>query len=137
MERNLIVYESHEGDFFEKMGCFFAFRDYAKEMGGWQFYTKKGSIWFVLFIHEKVAGFCSAIKEKTHWYYDNFYILQKYRGLGYSKILHAKRNKIMFNKNKEIRVITDNEIQLKYYRNHKDFEEYGRRGKYTKFRRNI
>lgn len=136
MERKIVkVYYNHEDDFFSKMGEFFAFRDYAKEMGGWQFYTKKNSIWFLLFVDDVLCGFCSAIKEKTHYYYDNFYVLKEYRGLGYSKILHKKRNSVIFNTETEIRLICDNKIQIDYYSNNKEFEQYGKRGHYLKFRR--
>jgi len=133
MESRIVVYKNHEDDFFEKMGEFFAFRKYAHEMGGWQFYTKDGSIWIVLFVNNKVAGFCSIIQEKNHLYFDNFFMLKEFRGLGLSSELFKKRLDIALSMNQEIRVITDNPIQMKRYSKF-GFEHYGNRGRYNKYR---
>jgi GNAT superfamily N-acetyltransferase len=115
------------------MGKYFAHRKYAFEMGGWQFYTKDDAIWFVLMQENNVIGFCSIIQEKTHLYFDNFYILKEYRSNGYSKDLFDARLTFAKSLKKEIRVITDNPIQMERYKNY-GFKENGKRGKYTKFK---
>lgn len=127
------VYYNHEGDFFEKMGKFFAFRTYANEMGGWQFYTKEGSIWFILVDDDKILGFCSIIQEKGYIYFDNFYMLKEYRGKGLSKLLWKERMKVARAMKQEIRVISDKEIQFRRYER-EGFEFYGMRGHYRKYR---
>lgn len=127
------IYTNHEDDFYTIMGPFFANRKYAQEMGGWQFYTKEQTTWFVAFINNKVAGFCAAIHEPTHIYFDNFYVLQPYRGQGISNQLSNTRFNYAKQQNKEIRVISNNPIQFrKYIRN--GFIEHGHRGRYTKFK---
>lgn len=135
MGTNIVTYTNHEGNFFAYMGAFFAFRIYAQEMGGWQFYTKPGSVWFVAFdtSKDKVQGFCSIIQEKNHVYFDNMYVLPEYRGQGISRLLYDTRLKYAPLMGQEIRVITDNPIQLKRYRE-SGFIEYGKRGRYTKFK---
>lgn len=134
---NIYVYIDHEDDFFTLMGKFFAFRHYAHEMGGWQFYTKPGSRWIVATNEaNEVMGFCSIIQERNHIYFDNMYVLKEYRGQGISRALFEMRMKVAEMMQQEIRVITDNPIQLKRYRE-AGFEEYGMRGKYTKFRKTL
>lgn len=131
------IYTEHEDDFFAVMGKYFAFRDYAHEMGGWQFYTKKGSVWFVLKQNCNVIGFCSIIQERNHIYFDNFYILAEYRGQGLSRILWDTRMKYALTMKQEIRVISDNPIQIKRYEE-EGFSFYGMRGRYRKYKiRNI
>lgn len=133
MERNIVVYKDHECDFYEKMGCFFANRKYAFEMGGWQFYTKEKAIWFVLFENGKVIGFNSIIVEKNHLFFDNFYMNKEYRGKGLSKSLFDARFEYAKAIGMEIRCICDNPIQVKRYNDY-GFEQYGFRGRYNKFR---
>ena len=136
----LSVYNDHESDFWSIMGKYFAFRDWAHEMGNWQFYSKPGSWWFVLTkqIHsiedDSVIGFCSIINEKTHNYFDNFYIMPKYRGNGLSKILWDERWKKANELKREIRAISDNPIQIKRYED-SGMEFYGMRGHYKKYRK--
>lgn len=136
----LVIYMDHEGDFYTIMGKFFANRVYAQEMGGWQFYTKEGSIWFVLLKEENndnkkdVIGFCSIIREKTHLYFDNMYVIKEHRNKGYGNTLFNERLKYALTLNKEIRVITDNPIQINRYLKN-GFIQYGNKGRYTKFRR--
>jgi GNAT superfamily N-acetyltransferase len=133
MERNIITYKNHEGDFYEKMGPFFANRKYAFEMGMWQFYTKDNAVWFVMYQKNVVIGFCSIIIEKTHLFFDNSYIVKEYRGKGYYSELFKVRYEYAKEMNKEIRLICDNESQIKRYTNY-GFEHYGFRGRYNKFR---
>lgn len=138
MEIRIVTYMNHGGNFFQRMGKFFAFRDYAHEMGGWQFYTKPGSIWLVAMDANlmKVLGFCSIIQERNHIFFDNMYVLKEYRGRGISRKLFDQRMIEAEKLHQEIRVITDNPIQLKRYRE-AGFEEYGMRGRYTKFRKTL
>jgi GNAT superfamily N-acetyltransferase len=131
----IVTYTSHEDDFWHKMGPFFAFRSYAHEMGGWQFYSKPGSVWFVALLHNEVVGFCSIIQEKNHIYFDNFYVEKEHRNNGYSTILFKARLDFALSMKQEIRVITNNPIQLKRYHDH-GFMLYGMRGKYSKFKYN-
>lgn len=135
METRILTYTNHEGDFFTRMGKFFAFRIYAQEMGGWQFYTKPGSVWFVA-INEtnEVMGFCSIIQEKNHVYFDNMYVLREFRGNGVSRLLFDARLEYAKTMKQQIRVITDTPIQVRRYREC-GFEEYGMRGRYIKFRK--
>jgi GNAT superfamily N-acetyltransferase len=127
------TYTNHEGDFFQIMGKYFAFRDYAHEMGGWQFYTKKGSVWFVLMDGENVLGFCSIIQERNHIFFDNFYMLKEHRGKGLSRLLWEERMKYAKSMKQEIRVISDNPIQIQRYEK-EGFAFYGMRGKYFKYK---
>jgi len=127
------TYINHENDFWCKMGKFFAFRDYMHEMGGWQFYSKEGSIWFVATIDEKVVGFCSLIKERTHLFFDNFYVLKQYRGQRILSLLFEKGLKVALESKKEIRAITDNPIMIKKFGS-VGFEYYGNRGRYKKYK---
>lgn len=134
MGTRVIKYTNHDGDFFTHMGKFFAFRHYAHEMGGWQFYTKPGSVWFVAYDDSmNVQGFCSIIQEKNHIYFDNMYVLKEFRGKGISRLLFDARMDHAVLMGQEIRVITDTPIQLKRYREI-GFLEYGKRGRYTKFK---
>lgn len=134
MERYTVkTYTNHEEDFWAKMGRFFAFRDYAQEMGGWQFYTKPGSIWFVLYDCDNVAGFCSIIQERNHIYFDNMYVLKEYRGKGLSRMLWDQRMAYARQMHQEIRVISDNPIQLRRYER-EGFTFYGMRGHYLKYK---
>ncbi|TXH53477.1 MAG: N-acetyltransferase, partial [Desulfurellales bacterium] len=106
---------------------------FAAEMGGWQFYTKPGAIWLVLFDANDVAGFCSIIPEKTHLFFDNFYIRKEWRGRGLSNILHDARIEFAKKTGREIRVISDNPIQIKKYLS-QGFVADGMRGRYSKFK---
>ncbi len=128
----LMTYKDHEANFWELMGKYFAFRDWAHEMGGWQFYSKPGSIWFILIGDPGIIGFCSIINEKTHNYFDNFYIFPEYRKRGYSKILWDSRWEYAMSLKREIRVISDNAIQIKRYEDC-GMEFYGMRGHYKKY----
>lgn len=130
----LNIYDNHEDDFWSVMGKYFAFRDWAHEMGNWQFYSKPESAWFVLLKENLVIGFCSIIHEKTHNYFDNFYMMPDYRGLGLSKYLWDYRWQYATNLHREIRVISDNPIQFKRYEAC-GMEYYGMRGHYRKYRK--
>lgn len=127
------TYIDHEDDFYAIMGPYFANRKYAQEMGGWQFYTKDKAVWFLGFEGETLIGFCSAIFEKTHIYFDNFYVFKQYRGKGYSNQLSEARMGYCRKLNTEIRVISDNPIQHKKYIND-GFIQCGKRGRYDKFK---
>lgn len=135
MGTKIVTFSDHGKEFFALMGEFFAFRHYAQEMGGWQFYTKPGSVWFVAYdpYSLKVQGFCSIIQERTHIYFDNMYVLKEYRGQGISRLLFDARMQYAPLMKQEIRVITDNPIQLRRYRE-SGFLENGKRGRYTKFK---
>lgn len=134
MGTRVVVFPQHGKEFFALMGEFFAFRDYAQEMGGWQFYTKKGSVWFVALDDGGcVQGFCSIIQERTHIYFDNMYVLRECRGRWISRLLFDERLRYARRMGQEIRVITDNPIQLRRYRE-SGFLECGKRGRYTKFK---
>ena len=134
MERPVVkTYTNHEGDFWATMGRYFAFRDYAHEMGGWQFYTKAGSVWFVLRRGDDVLGFCSIIQERNHIYFDNFYMLKEYRGQRLSRLLWDARMAYARQMKQEIRVISDNPIQLRRYER-EGFTFYGMRGHYYKYK---
>ena len=133
MGLDIITYQNHENDFWCKMGPFFAYRKFAHEMGGWQFYTKDSSIWFVAFIDNEIVGFNSIIYEKTHNYFDNFYIMSAHRGKSISRHLHNKRLEYALQMNREIRVITNNPIQINRYKKN-NFIHYGMRGQYHKFK---
>ncbi len=130
---SIVTYLKHEDDFWCKMGKFFAYRKYAKEMGGWQFYTKDKSVWFVSFLDGEIIGFNAIIHEKTHSYFDNFYVLPEFRGKGLSTPLFNMRLNYAISLKREIRVITDNPIQIKRYTDN-NFIHYGMRGKYHKFK---
>lgn len=134
MERFVVrTYTDHEGDFWSLMGRYFAFRDYAHEMGGWQFYTKHGSVWFVLTDGKTVAGFCSIIQERNHIYFDNFFVLKEYRNQGLSRQLWDARMAYAKTMRQEIRVISDNPIQIARYKR-EGFCFYGMRGHYQKYK---
>lgn len=134
MERFVVrTYTDHEGDFWCLMGRYFAFRDYAHEMGGWQFYTKHGSVWFVLTDGKTVAGFCSIIQERNHIYFDNFFVLKEYRNQGLSRQLWDARMAYAKTMRQEIRVISDNPIQIARYKR-EGFLYYGMRGRYQKYK---
>jgi GNAT superfamily N-acetyltransferase len=134
MERFVVrTYKNHEGDFWALMGRYFAFRDYAHEMGGWQFYTKPGSVWFVLTDGKAVAGFCSIIQERRHIYFDNFYMLKEFRNKGLSRQLWEARMDYARSMRQEIRVISDNPIQIARYKR-EGFEYCGMRGHYQKYK---
>jgi len=135
MEFEIVTYKEQKEDFYSKMGYFFANRKYAQEFGGWQFYTKENAIWFVAYINGHVAGFNCIIIEKTYLFFDNFYIIEQYRGLGLSNKLHEKRFELAKQMNKEIRCICDNPIQIKRYIK-ENFTHYGFRGRYHKFKYN-
>ena len=135
--KNIKIYsynsEEQNSNFYSIIGKYFAFREYAKEMGGWQFYNKDNSVWFLLYVDDILAGFCCMFVENTHIFYDNFYIFKEYRNKGLSKILFDYRLKECKKYNKEIRAIVENPIQDKnYIRN--NFEYYGNRGHYKKWR---
>lgn len=130
----LNIYEDHEDDFWSVMGKYFAFRDWAHEMGNWQFYSKPGSVWFVLTESCGVTGFCSIINERTHNYFDNFYVMPEYRGKRLSRILWDERWKKANDLKREIRVISDNPVQIKRYEEC-GMEFYGMRGRYRKYRK--
>ena len=137
MERLFIkTYEKQSKMFWQEMGEYFANRKFANEMGGWQFYSVDSAIWFILCDSlSNIVGFNSIIPKSNHLFFDNFYIKKKYRGKGYSNLLHEKRFEYAKLMNKEIRLICDNPIQIKKY-NELGFEYYGNRGKYLKYRYN-
>lgn len=122
--------------FYGMMGQYFAHRKYAKEMGGWQFYNEDDSTWFVLLIDGEVAGFCSAFLRSTHVFWDNFYILEHYRGQGFSRVLSKARLEHSLKQGKEIRTITDNERQMHNYER-MGLKPYGKKGRYTKFKMEV
>lgn len=132
---NVQVFEQDDQDpfFYAIMGKYFADRKYAQEMGGWQFYNKENSTWFIAFDRGEVVGFCSNFNEKTHIYFDNFYVHKKYRGMGYSKILFEKRLSKAKEKQKEIRAIANNPIQIKTLIQF-GFKLCGTRGRYYKYK---
>lgn len=125
--------EQQDSSFYSIMGKFFAFRKYAHEMGGWQFYNKDNTVWFLMYLEDELIGFCSLFNENTHVYFDNAYIFKEFRGHGYSRQLFDARLTCARNLQKEIRVISDNPRQIhNYIRN--GFEFYGKRGRYGKYR---
>lgn len=130
---NIEIFTRETPKFWMLMGRFFAHRSYAQEMGGWQFYTKPGSVWFVAIQEGEVVGFCSAIEEGRYWFFDNFYVLTQHRGQGIGSILHEARMKHISKTNREIRVISNNPIQIKKYLQH-GFILTGTRGRYSKYR---
>lgn len=127
------IFKEETPQFWILMGKYFAYRTYASEMGGWQFYTKPGSIWFIAHENRHVLGFCSAINEGKYYYYDNFYVNKPHRGIGIGSMLHDIRNAEIKALQKEIRVISDNPIQIKKYKEN-GFVFFGMRGKYHKYR---
>lgn len=129
----LCVYREQDRAFYADMGHFFANRTYAAEMGGWQFYTKPGSIWFVAYIGGDVVGFCSAILEKTHWFYDNFYVLPQFRGIGIASKLHELRNNEIMPMMKEIRLIVNHPAQIHKFEQY-GFIQSGNRGRYRVYK---
>lgn len=133
MQLEIRAYYRHEGDFYTLMGPFFANRKYAQEMGGWQFYTKDRATWFVGLVDGQVVGFCSVIHERTHLFFDNFYVLKPYRGRGYSNLLSKKRIDYAKQLRKEIRVISDNPLQHRKYERD-GFRPSGSRGRYTVYK---
>lgn len=133
-----MTYATHTEEttaFYADMGKYFAHRSYAHEMGGWQFYTKPGSIWFLAKSKGVVVGFCSAINEGKYWLFDNFYVEKGYRGQGIASELHKIRCEVVFKTGKEIRVISNNPIQFKKYEQY-GFIYYGNRGRYKKYKWN-
>ena len=132
------IYEENDQnkDFYAEMGEFFANRSYAKEFGGWQFYNEPNSVWFISYISDQIVGFCAVFNRKTHIFWDNFYILKDYRGLGISTLMIKKRFLYCQKFKKEIRSITDNPIQMKNYKKI-GMVEYGKRGRYTKYRNKV
>lgn len=130
---NIEVFDSETPRFWLLMGHFFAHREYAREMGGWQFYTKAGSVWFVAVQDENVIGFCSAINERHYWFFDNFYVLPAFRGKGVGSALHEARMDRIRPTGREIRVISDNPIQHRKYLQ-QGFGFDGMRGRYSKFK---
>lgn len=126
-------HEAQKEGFYSTMGRFFAYRDYAKEMGGWQFYNQDNSTWFLAYTKKnELIGFCAMFNENTHVFLDNFYILPEHRGKGYSKELFDTRLKAAKRIGKDIRAIADNEIQMKNYERN-GFVHYGDRGRYKKY----
>lgn len=124
--------------FYGYMGEYFANRKYANEMGGWQFYNTDNSIWFVYIDEqENVNGFCSAIINKTHIYYDNMYVLEKFRRNSISKELFKSRQYYCEThyKKMQIRCIIDN-MNTHHQKTVESngFVYYGDRGKYKKYR---
>lgn len=122
-----------EATFYGMMGQYFAHRKYAAEMGGWQFYNEDNSTWFVLLVDGEVAGFCSEFVRSTHVFWDNFYILERYRGQGFSGVLSKARLEHSLKHGKEIRTITDNQRQMNNYAK-MGLQSYGKKGRYTKFK---
>ena len=128
----LQVYSDHEGDFYARMGPFFATRAYVKEMGGWQFYTLPGAAWFVcLSDSNQIQGFCSLVPKKGYLLLDNLFILPEYRGLKLSNRLMASAIAYAEGLHQEIRCITRNPTQLEKFIQI-GFEFTGTRGGYTK-----
>lgn len=132
MEPVITTFIEETPEFWQKMGRYFAHRSYAQEMGGWQFYTKPGSVWFVLTVANEVRGFCAAIREKSYWYFDNFYVLPEYRNRGYATLLHRARWHYIQPTGEEVRVISNNAFQIRQYQ-HQGFVFTGMRGRYSKF----
>lgn len=118
--------------FWSLMGRYFADRRYAKEMGGWQFYTEPNSVWFLLFDDGALAGFCAAFFRKTHIFWDNFYIFPPYRGQGLSRQLIDARLAYCQTTTKPIKAITDNPRQVRNYERI-NMQTQGQRGRYTRF----
>ena len=124
--------EKQGEDFYSIMGYFFAHRKYAKEMGGWQFYNQDNATWFLGYAKGELIGFCCYFNENTHVFLDNFYILEPYRGNGYSSELFRYRLNNAKVIGKEVRAITDNERQMKNYEKN-GFISNGHRGRYKKY----
>jgi GNAT superfamily N-acetyltransferase len=130
------IFREETPRFWLLMGKYFAYRSFAFEMGGWQFYTKPFSVWFIaLDENDNVLGFCSAINEGRYYFFDNFYVNNEYRGIGTGSELHKIRDKEIKLLNKEIRVISDNPIQIKKYQQY-GFIFNGNRGRYHKYKWN-
>lgn len=134
MNIKIFTQQEQDGAFYADMGYFFAAKHIRQEMGGWQIYNKPNSTWFVCYDNDKVVGFCAMYQESTHILFDNFYVLPSSRGKGVSNKLFDYRMDFVRRFDCELRAITDNPIQMRHYRRHK-FENYGQRGKYTKYRR--
>jgi GNAT superfamily N-acetyltransferase len=133
---NIKIYETKDQtkEFYSKMGKYFAFREYAKEMGGWQFYNKENSVWFLMEdSFEETIGFCALFFEKSHIFLDNFFINKKFRGKGYSRLLFDKRLDYAKFFDLPIQAIVENPIQEHNYKRC-NFEIYGMRGHYRKWR---
>jgi len=129
----LQVYFDHEGDFYSRMGPFFATRAHVREMGGWQFYTLPGAMWLVISSDSnQIQGFCSLVPKKGYLLLDNLFILPEYRGLKLSNRLLDSVLAEGFQQ--EIRCITNNPHQLaKFIR--LGFESVGVRGGFTRLAR--
>lgn len=134
MDIKIFTPELHDKFFYGEMGYFFGEKSIRQEMGGWQIYNKPNATWFICYDNLKIVGFCAMYTESTHILFDNFYVLPEERGRGISNLLFDKRMDFCKQFNVELRAITDNPIQMRHYKRW-NFEEYGKRGRYTKYRR--
>ena len=132
---DIVVYSEEmqtDEHFYSIMGKYFASRFFTKEMGGWQFYNKPNSTWFLAYVGNELVGFCAMFNEKTHIFLDNFLILEQHRGKGLSRTLFDYRLDAARKTGKEIRVITSNPYQIKNYERN-GLTLTGNRGKYKKY----
>ncbi|NCB46831.1 N-acetyltransferase [bacterium] len=132
------IFDSKDQDkiFYGEMGHFFADKKIRQEMGGWQFYNKPDSVWFICYDGSEIVGFCAMYRESTHILFDNFYVLPCQRGKRISNLLFDARMEFCQKERMELRAITDNPIQMRHYERH-CFEFYGNRGRYKKYRKDL
>ena len=119
-----------EKNFFTEMGYYFSRKEIIKEMDC-QIYSNDKMNWYIAYINDKIVGFISVQEFERYYYIDNFYIVDKYRSLGYGKELFEKVFKDIIFEGKLIKLITSNE----YAKN--IFEDFGiitvgKNGKYYK-----
>lgn len=121
-------FKQYEWCFFTMMGKYFADRNIIKEMDN-QLYSNENMTWLVKYESiTDVIGFCSIENKGKYYYFDNFYIIPKYRGKGYgAEILH----KMLLNIDKSVKLITRNEIAKNMYLK-EGFKIMGKNGRFYK-----
>lgn len=121
----------HEWDycFFTMMGKYFSRKEIIKEMGS-QLYSNDKMKWYILYNNiSDVIGFASIENKENYYYLDNVYVIEKYRNNGYCKKILSKI--LQENNDKKIKLITNNGIATKIYKNY-GFKEHGKNGSYLK-----
>lgn len=134
---NVLTFTSSEQNekFYGIMGPFFANKTFFKIFGE-PLHNEQNSTWFIAFNEEeKVIGFCTAFKKKTHTFLNQFFVLDECKSKGVGTALFNTRLAYLKGCG-EIRSMVKDERSIHLYRKN-EFTIYGKRGNYNLVKKHI
>jgi hypothetical protein len=85
-----IIKHEHSNDLLKEIALIALDKNVYKELG-YPIFSDKNHTWYLLYLDNILTGFCASVFKGKHYSFNHDYILKKYRGMGYYKVLFNKR----------------------------------------------